>query len=327
MYEVESSIWAGDSELSNSLALHIPSPWVNPLLSSKSLRSFHAVDPAGYEQEYEARYSDQYKKAFTRDGVELLRKDPGDHQWLESGEDVFMGFDLGGLRVGQDKTTISIIAMNGQGFARLIVHEVIGFGLPGYEDYLDETKEELDCLCVKKIANRVDDLWVQWNVRKGLGDSWNLYGIMSHLKSAARDNLDLQHMTAAFNDQVARNFIAYVEQRQFIIYAPHSDWKNDTLLLRELCRLDRLETGGSVKKIALRAPTGSNDDQYSSVSRGLFIGQQEIVKQPPDTSRLRQSPALMSHRERAELIRRQREIDLHTNRGGRPTIRGAGFRR
>jgi len=318
MYEVESSIWDGDSELSNSLALHIPSPWVNPLLSSKALRSFHAVDPAGYEQEYEAKYSDQYRKAFTREVVERCRQDPGAHQWLIPGEDVFMGFDLGGLKFGSDRTTISLIAMNAEGLGRLIFHEVIGYGLPGYEDYLDETREELDLLCIKKIAKRIDEIWVRWSVRKGLGDAWNSFGVTSHLVSPARDGLELVNMTAAFNDQVARNFIAYIEQAQFTIFAPESDWKVDDSLIRELCRLDRKETGGTVKKIALKAPEteGQHDDQYSSSSRALFVAQMEIVKQPPNISaRSAATSGMVSIRERAEMIRSRQEVLMRTQRG------------
>jgi hypothetical protein len=330
MYEVESSIWDGDSELSNSLALHIPSPWVNPLLSSKSLRSFHAVDPTGYEQEYEAKYSDQYRKAFTRDVVERCRQDPGDHQWLHPGEDVFLGFDLGGLKLGSDRTTISIIAMNSEGLGRLIFHEVIGYGLSGYEDYLDETREELDLLCIKKIAKRIDELWVRWSVRKGLGDQWNAYGVTSHLTSEARDGLDLTNMTAAFNDMVARNFVAYIEQAQITIFASFEDWKIDDSLIRELCRLDRKETGGSVKKIALRCPEteGQYDDQYSSISRALFIAQQEIVKQPPNiTSGRPGSSPLVSVRERAEMARQRQEVLMRTQRGHTLINKGGPFRR
>jgi hypothetical protein len=317
MYEVESSVWDGDSELSNSLAIHIPSPWVNPLLSSKSLRSFHAVDPAGYEQEYEANYSDQYRKAFTRDVVERCRKDPGDHQWLHPGEDVFMGFDLGGLKAGSDRTTISLIAMNADGVGRLIFHEVIGYGLSGYEDYLDETRETLDLLCIKKIAKRIDEIWVRWNVRRGLGDSYNSYGVTSHLASEARDGLELANMSAAFNDMIARNFIAYIEQAQITIFTSVEDWKIDDSLIRELCRLDRKETGGSVKKIALRCPDteGQHDDQYSSVSRALFMAQQEIVKQPPNINPRLPGSSMNSTRERAEMARGRQEVLMRTQRG------------
>jgi intein/homing endonuclease len=327
MYEVEQGIWDGDSELSNSLALHIPSPWVNPLLSSKALRTFHAVDPAGYEQEYEARYSDQYRKAFTREVIERCRKDPGDHQWLLPGEDVFCGFDLGGLKAGNDRTTISLIAMNAEGLGRLILHEVIGYGLPGYEDYLDETREELDLLSIKKIAKHIDELWVRWNVRKGLGDQWNAYGVTPNLTSQAHDGLELVNMTAAFNDMVARNFVAYIEQAQFTIFAPFEDWKIDDSLIRELCRLDRKETGGSVKKIALRCPEteGQHDDQYSSVSRALFVAQQEIVQQPPNITSRTSTAATSTIRDRAEMARQRAEVLVRTQRG-HPLIPRGGRR-
>jgi len=325
MYEVEQGIWDGDTELSNSLALHIPSPWVNPLLSSKALRSFHSVDPAGYEQEYEARYSDQYRKAFTREVVERCRQEPGDHQWLHPGEDVFMGFDLGGLKAGSDRTTISLIAMNAEGLGRLIYHEIIGYGLPGYEDYLDETREELDLLSIKKIAKHIDEIWVRWNVRKGLGDQWNAYGVTSHLTSQARDGLELVNITAAFNDQVARNFIAYVEQAQITIFTTFEDWKIDDSLIRELCRLDRKETGGSVKKIALKCPEteGQHDDQYSSVSRALFVAQQQIVLQPPNITSRTSTSATTSIRDRAEMARQRQEVLVRTQRGHPMIPRGS----
>jgi hypothetical protein len=217
--------------------------------------------------------------------------------------------------------------MNAEGLGRLIFHEIIGYGLPGYEDYLDETREELDLLCVKKIAKQIDTLWVRWNVRKGLGDQWNAYGITSHLTSQARDGLELVNMTQAFNDQVARNFIAYVEQTQFTIFAPFEDWKVDDSLIRELCRLDRKETGGSVKKIILKCPEteGQHDDQYSSVSRALFVAQTEIIQQPPNITSRTSTAATNSIRDRAEMARQRQEILVRTQRG-HPLI-GRGGRR
>jgi hypothetical protein len=334
MHEIENNIWEGNKwdeggDLSNMLVVHMPSYWTNPLLSTKILRGIYSVDPIQFDQEYDANYSDQFRKQFVKSQIESCRLDPANHEWLISGEDTFMGFDLGGLRKGQDRTTISIVAMNANGFARLVFHEVIGYDLPGYEDYLDELTP--DALDIKKIAKQVDDMWIKWSVRKGMGDEWNMFGIRSHLTSSARDGLELVHMTKPKNDQIARNFIAYVEQRRFTLYYLEEEWKNDQSLLRELTRLEREETGGSIKTIALRAPRLqsdlNHDDQYSSFSRALFVGQDEITKQPPIAGGgIRGIPTTaISVRERAEMARSHREVAVRTQR---PTgAAGRGFRR
>jgi hypothetical protein len=284
MHEIEETIWERKTDMLNSLVIHLPSYWANPLISGVKLKEIYALDPATFSREYDADYTEQLETALKRDFVELCRQDPVNCTWKTHGEELYMGFDMGMVK---DWTVISIAALNAEGIARLVHHEPIGFKqTPGWEEYIDETTG--NSLCIVKIARRVDELWIQWGVRLGLGDQHNSFGLKSHLKSSARENLDLMEMTAPKNDHIARNFLAYIQLRKLIIYEPYSEWHNPQSLLRELSRLKKLQTGGSVPKIKLIAPKieGAHDDQYSAVSRAIYVGQRDISENPPSIHQL-----------------------------------------
>jgi hypothetical protein len=218
-----------------------------------------------------------------------------------------MGFDLA---LKKDATSISIVLMNGSADARLVHHEVIQFkATSNWEEYVDEsTYTSLD---IKKIAKRVDKLWDYWGVKLGLGDQHESFGFRSHLTSGARDALELADMTLPKNDQIATNFLAYMNQRKVIIYAPESDWKVFGSLIRELSRLKKMLTGGMQPKCKLIAPnvSGAHDDQYSSLSRALFVGQKDVLESPPSTGAVNRidQKRMNQARERLEAMRAEKQ--------------------
>jgi hypothetical protein len=304
MFELENQIWDNKAEFQNALVLHLPSYWTNPLLTTQQLKQDYATDPISFRREYEAYYTDQRQQAFGKDELELCRSDPdGTQMWIAPGEDVFMGFDLG---LKNDPTSISLVGVNAQGRARLLLQEVIAAPIPGVREGNPEYTDPENPLVldIRKIAKRVDELWDFWGCREGAGDQWNAYGLHSHLKSSARDNLDLMEVNATLNDRIARNFIAYINQKQLTIYATIDFWEDKQGLLRELLRLQRVEAGSMTKRLKLEAPQikGAHDDQYSSLSRALFVAQKAIGERPPVNL---SSPAMAT---RANLIRSRAEV-------------------
>jgi hypothetical protein len=314
MYEIESSIWERKSDLTNSLVVWLPSYWTNPLLSSKRLKEIHALDPSFYNREYGAEYAEQLETALSRESLELCRQESGSKEQRFPGEEAYMGFDLA---LKKDATSISIVLMNGSADARLVYHEVIQFKkTANWEEYVDEsTYASLD---IRKIAKRVDKLWDYWGVKQGLGDQHESFGFRSHLLSGARDALELADMTLPKNDQIATNFLAYINQRKIVIYAPDTDWKVFGSLLRELSRLKKLMTGGMTPKCKLIAPNVSDahDDQYSSISRALFVGQKDVLENPPSigaVTRLEQK-RMNQTRDRLEAMRAEKQMPRGPNR-------------
>lgn len=324
MFELEQLIWEGKTEFPNALVLHLPSFWTNRLLSSAKLKEDFAIDPVSFHQEYEAYYSDQRQQALTRDEVDGCRIDPSPtDEVLQSGEDTFMGFDLG---LKNDPSSITIVAMNGEGKGRIVHHETISVSLECV-DYLDD--ENPNCLDIVKVAKRVDELWTYWNCRKGMADQWNSYGLKPHLRSGARTNLSLTEVNTGINDRVAKNFLSYIYQRNLAIYLPREAWNEKQSLLRELVRLQRVESSRSVKRIKLEAPNikGAHDDQYSSLSRALFCGQEEISERPPAVTGMSKAHGkrVEINRQKIDTLRRQ---TVHAKNSGRVAgkTRGIGRR-
>jgi len=278
MFALEQLVWNGDFD-PYGLVIHLPSPWLNPLITTQALRSFHINDPHAFEQEYEARYLDQRHPAFTREEIDACRKDKGSEPLVPRKDEMtFLGVDLG---LVNDGTGISVVAQDSKGNQRLLHHENIRRAAEGEiytydEQFVDPTpylREDGLALDIEKIAARIDYVFNYWKCRSGIGDQWNAYGLKSHLKSQARQRIDLLEINQTHNHRIAKNFIAAVHQKTVTIYADEEDWKDKQHLMLELVRLQREQTkSGTNPKIKLSAPNlrGAHDDQYSSVSRALW---------------------------------------------------------
>jgi hypothetical protein len=316
MYELEQMVWEKHPDLKDSLILHLPSYWTNKLLSTEKLRADYAVNPVGFHQEYEAYYSDQRQAALAKEELEGCCEIPKpDSLFPRMGESCFMGFDLG---LKNDPTSTSIVAVNHKGHARLVFHEVLS--VEQNPEYVDE--EVGDVLDIMKIASRIDFLWREWGCRRGMGDQWNAPGFRPLLRTDAKVNLEFLDISSSLNDRIAKNFLAYIYQRNLTIYCDKEAWEDKLSLVRELIRLQRLETSGMVKRIKLEAPNlkGAHDDQYSSLSRALYCAQQEILERPPVVLTTKNpSSKVKNVITRVETLRRQRQ---HAKDSGRPSGKG-----
>jgi hypothetical protein len=277
MYSLEQLIWEKNIELADSLVVHLPSYWTNRLLTTEKLKADYLINPISFKQEYEACYTDQVQLALERRDLELCCQ-PKDnlYQYLQPGEQCFMGFDLG---LKNDPTAIVIVAADSEGKCRVVFHETISLeNTPLYVD-----KDFPNVLDINKVAQRVDYLWKHWRCRKGMGDQWNAHGFRPLLKTDAKVNLVFEEVNSSLNDQIAQNFLAYIYQRNVVFYIDDSDWERRDSLIRELSRLQRVETSGMIKKIKIQAPNlkGSHDDQYSALSRALMCAQQSVLETPP----------------------------------------------
>jgi len=299
MYTLEMAIREGSLP---GLILHLPSYWINPLLAPEKLKADYAVDKLGFLQEYDAEYLDQAESAFTRDQMEACRQNiSGSAAAIDREEVTFMGVDLG---LKNDGTTITIAAANPQGVCRIVHHEQHRVGLPGYEDV-----SELD---IEDMAKRIDHLWDYYSCKTGIADQWNSFGLKSYLQSAARHNLEFTDFNQTSNDRVARETIAMIAQKRVIFYLEANWWEDRECLLKEFCRLQRMQTGGDPPKIKIRAPNirGFHDDQYSSVSRALWAAKLGIESRGAASSHTvggRGRGTNSAARERAEVLRRQKQ--------------------
>lgn len=311
MFKIESEIREGN--LSSSLALHLPSYWVNPLISSEVLRNAYAVDPLVFQQEYEALYLDEISSALPRADVECCREEPGPMSgFVRPDETCYMGVDVG---LKEDGTGIAIVAVNFEGVCRLVHMENIRVDLASAVLYLrDDDPFVLD---VSKIAHRLDVLWNEYRVQKGFADAVQSYGIQAYLRSNARNNFEFSEVTQAINDRLARNFLATVYQKRLKIYAAEQDWDDPESLLRELVRLQKIISQGSIPKIKLTAPRGRHDDCYTALSRALWLAQENALGRPINT--LHVVPGGSSTKKQAEAARARLEV-LRRQQGSDRTV-------
>jgi len=307
MHTVEERIKSG--EIKSGLFLHIPSWWVNPLLAPEVLENEWNLDRLGFRQEFGAEYLDQIESAVVRADLERCRNDPGpDSYSVHSGEITWMGLDLG-LR--NDGTSISVVACDREGNLRLVHNEVHrtrlgrvmnGILEPGYE------QEELD---IEEMAKRVDEVWRYWGCKGGMGDQWNSYGLKSYLKSGARQKLEFVEVNRRVNDKIARVFIAVIQQGKVKIYEKEDAWEDPDSILKEFTRLQRNQTGGHPPSIRIEAPNvrGYHDDQYSSISRGIWMARMNVENMAVPAGKTSKNPAfekrMKIQRERAEILRAQ----------------------
>jgi hypothetical protein len=273
MFALEQGI--RDGKITGGLYLHLPSYWVNPLITTDLLKNSWETDNFGFQQEFEAVYLDQMESAFKKSVIDACRQDPvGDYKTVRKGETLWMGVDLG---LKNDGTAISVVAASETGECRLIHHELHKAGLAPYDD-LEELK-------IQDMAQRIDYLWDYYGVLGGVMDQWNAPGLKSHLQSRAKDALQHVEFNATYNDRLARHIIAMISQQRLTIYADSEDWENDTSLLREFVRLQRRQSGGDPPKIRLMAPNvkGFHDDQYSALSRALWAAKLGVEEGMPGT--------------------------------------------
>jgi hypothetical protein len=308
MFELEQNIWDGKEYM--GLVLHLPSYWINRLLSSQKLRSDWERDHLGFQQEYEAEYLEHVETAFTADMIQSCTHPPTGYAHAAVGdESCWMGLDLG---LKNDGTAIAIVATKTTGESRLIFRQVIRYNLPGYEEYVATYQDgtHKNFLDIEKIAQRVDQLWNYYSVIGGVFDQWNAFGLQSHLRTRARDLLTHVEFNATNNDRVARHAIAVFQQQRLVIYANEEDWEDRESLIWELNHLQRITNttaAGSRIKIQASSQRDRHDDQYSALSRALWaarVGTEENV--PPlsaNPNQIHQRIAA-SLRERADALRK-----------------------
>lgn len=304
MYTVEQQIWEGN--ITGGLVLHIPSVWVNPNLTTEILKNEWAIDHLSFRQEYEGEYLDQLEAAFTKEQMEACRKNPTPQCFvIQPAEITVMGLDIG-LR--NDGTGIYVVGVDPENMCRVLHEEYHQAGHTtehgDWEGYSD--------LPIDVMAERVDYLWEYWGCKSGYADQWNSYGVKAFLKTAARTRMNFLEITSTWNDRIAKNAIAVINQRRLIIYCDEGQaWSNPDSVFREFVRLQRLQTSGNPPKIKLQAPNvrGFHDDRYSALSRALWAAQEEIeqgrvtnvVKTNPSATRRQKAI-----RERVDTLRRQR---------------------
>jgi len=314
MHKLEENIW---KENINGLVIHIPSWWMNPLLTTERLRELHASDRLGFDQEYGAEYLDNVESAFSEDEMRaILEPINADARRVRPGESTYMGIDLG---LKNDGTTISIVTVDAEGKCRLVHHEQWRTKMVGkYEDY--------DRIPIEEMADRVDKMWEYWSCKGGIYDQWNAYGLDSHLKSGARRGLVHVEFNQTGNDRLARHMISTIQQERLTIYGEQTDWDDSDSVVREFVRLQRQQTSGDPPKIKIQAPNiqGFHDDQYSSISRAVWSAKLG-VKGHPQTEvggrERQQKTAAHARKVQMETIRRQR-TRTDRNPGG-----GAGIGR
>lgn len=318
MFKIENEIWEGN--MTSSLALHLPSNWVNPLIPTEKLKNEHALDPLMFQQEYEAFYLDEISSALDRPTVESCRETPGPLSLYPRPDEVcYLGLDVG---LKGDGTSIVVVAGNYSGECRTLFAENIRIDLPSAVLYVrDDDPQILD---VEKIAHRVDTVWTEFSCQKGLADAHQSYGIQAYLKTNARQQIEFTEVNQSINDRLARNFLATLYQKRLKLYVEEEEWENKESILRELVRLQRIQTGGNPPKLKLVAPRTNHDDVYSALSRALWLVQENILGRPISTltgpagdARKKQAD---SARQRLEVLRRQQTTGRVAP--GRQALRG-----
>lgn len=316
MWEMEDKITQG--ELVDSLVLHLPSFWINPLIAQDRLRNDYAADPLGFVQEYEARYLDQMDAAFSRESVEACRSDERASR-VQPGETVHMGIDLG---LKNDGTGVTLAAVNMHGECRVIHHEVMRAGLGEFAHL-----QELD---IAVVASRIDELYRQYGCRSGVADQWELYGLKSYLTGFAKTSIETLYFNQVLNDRLARHSISMIVQKRVKFYFPYDVWGDRAHLFNELIALRRKVSGGNPPKIKLEAPNalGYHDDQYDSLSRALWAAYLYQEKAPipamaNNASRAGRRSRAQAASERAKVMRQQNKRGQET---GRATTRKGRLR-
>ena len=340
MYELESLIWNSPATLESMLVLHLPSYWTNRLLPSAKLREQYFISPTSFSLEYEARYTTQGNTKFTKDAMQgvILPPESGDIA-VSPIERCYMGLDLG---LVNDPSSVTVVAKAVGGKTRIVHHETFHCSthpemiLDGSVDLYEGDSEsalEVDIsevqsenqrtrkvLDIRKVAREVDRIWKLWGCEAGLGDQWNSHGIKSHLQSGARNKLIFLELGDIHNSRIAYNFIAAVESNQIEIYASISDFEEEGTLLRELIKLRMFVTKGIPPKIRLVAPVGKghHDDQYSSLSRAVFLANKSIELKPGASSTEDERQRLLRLQQQQMSDARRRLNQVGTRVGTRP---------
>lgn len=310
MYELEQGVW--DKKL-RGLVLWLPTQWINQTYPSSTFRQEFAIDPIGFNQEYDAEYIERITSAFSYEVVERCREEPyGNYALLRKGETTWMGMDLG---LKNDGTAIFVVAANETGECRLVHKEIIRVDLPGWEKFALQALDgsiiqELD---VGKVTERAEELFNYYGCLGGVYDQWSASGVKSNLKTRARELFQHVEFNQTNNDHLARHTLAMVNQARLKIYEVEEDWRNEESLIWELNHLQRLESAGEIPKLRIQASNirGRHDDQYSALSRALWcarIGTEDNV--PPLTATIApvHQRIVESLKQKVETIRRQQKF-------------------
>jgi hypothetical protein len=298
MYELEQKIMGG--EIESSLALHMPTVWGNPAYSTMALRNNFARDRLGHLQELEAEWLDEKTSGFDKASLERCRVDPGPTSLAKQPNEVaVMGIDLGMVT---DGASIAVALVNPVGRCRIVHLDHFRMGdesSDSWRAFVDS--ESGSYLDIRLLAERIDEVWTQWGCVSGMTDQHNSHGLRALLRSSARRLVEFVEVGVAHNDRIARSFIGAVSQSKLIIYAEKDSWDDPVSFLNEIRSLDRITTGGSVTRIALRAPEGAHDDRYSAVSRAVWMAERRVTERPASTQE-RSGTAAMARaiRNRAE---------------------------
>jgi len=172
------------------------------------------------------------------------------------GELYYLGIDAG---YQTDGFAISLVHYDPPNI--ILDHSIVFYaGQPPFEKY--------DVLPPNLIADYIARLYKDFNIRKGVMDQWEAFGLLQLLSDRGVSAIERQVFDRALNSRLYKAF----RQR---VYFGNFRMPNDQELIKDMLRLKVQKFKGNDIKVA--APEGFHDDFADAIVRAVWVCEEEVI--------------------------------------------------
>lgn len=293
------------------LMFQMYSAMVNPTIDSSILRDAKRKNPALFDCEYGAKFSDTVTTWIDAEVLNKTIKHPEISYNKKQGKsefEYFMGIDYGGKT---DGSSISIVHKERD----KIVLDYADVYYSGSSDVWDsynqnykkanKTFSGFEIIPIEGFADEILKLSELFPIKYGWFDQFNGYALLEMLKSKGMTQLVTKSVSAGLNTQVYQVCKTLINSELIELF-------NHEILIPELLSLEEIKNGA---QLSVEAPqrSGYHDDISDSFARAVFACYEHSQKQPSNSyvSGFSRNGFISSHGSRSYESYHLRKIKMH----------------
>lgn len=296
----------------STLMFQMYSAMVNPTIDSSILKDAKRKNPALFDCEYGAKFSDTVTTWIDQESLNKVIKFPEITKNKKQGKpefEYYMGIDYGGKT---DGSSVAIVHKEGE----KIVLDYADVYYSGSSDVWDSYNQNyknankqfsgFDILPIEGFADEIVRLSNLFPIKYGWFDQFNGYALLEMLKNKGMNQLVTKSVSAGLNTQVFQVCKTLINSELIELF-------NHEILIPELLSLEEIKNG---TQLSVEAPqrNGYHDDISDAFARAVYACYETTQKQPTNSyvsGFSRNNGFMSSHGSRSYESYHLRKIKMH----------------
>lgn len=290
-YDLFHTAMKGGEAGATKLAIQAPTWEINPTVSSDYYRSKYYEDPATFETEHGANFSDRVRGWIERES-DLLACVDTNLQPVLVGVPKYphqLGLDLG-VKAGGDGTCVCITYPEEDRIV-LAYHELWQAGVDWREsnphlgehyscEYAKQIKDA-DTLDFQEIANWIEGLTKRFHITEGLFDRWQGIAIEQDLVKKGLPHIRCEHFTRDVNSKMFQSAKMLMLSERLRLYdyplPPAGSQAKHSPIISELLTLQAETVSKNIVVVQAPQQAGYHDDMSDALIRSIFLTAEKMA--------------------------------------------------